>query len=139
MTIFGDIAQTFSSTFQSVVSVAANQPRKIAASLVNNTQQTLTWVDSGVDHGKRSDHAPDTIGPGDTGKWGIRSDGIQTGCEGWMEWRISDDGPIVRLDYNNPYFGSNSYFCDVNSAKYTVDWEGGKGDEATVKFILSNK
>ncbi|KAG5772020.1 hypothetical protein H9Q72_001633 [Fusarium xylarioides] len=90
MTIFDDIGDAVGSVAKAVRSTVLSEgdtsPRRIAASLVNKTQQTLTWVDSGVDHGTRSDHAPDTIGPGDTGKWGLKSDGFQTGCEGWMKW-----------------------------------------------------
>ncbi|KAF5627602.1 voltage-gated potassium channel [Fusarium sp. NRRL 25303] len=142
MTIFDDIGDGFSSVVKavgsSVISDAAPSPRTIAASLVNNTQQTLTWADSGVDHGTRDDHALDTIGPGDTGKWSLKSDGFQTGCEGWMKWRIGDNGPIVRLDYDNPYVRSNSYSCSVDSAEYTVKRQGGTGDFATVKFIVSS-
>ncbi|KAF5538914.1 crystal et79 [Fusarium phyllophilum] len=143
MTIFDDIGDAVSSAAKAVSSTITSQPtaapRRIAASLVNNTQKTLTWVDSGVDHGTRDAHAPDTIGPGDTGKWGLKSDGFQTGCEGWMKWSIGDNGPIVKLDYNNPYVGANSYSCSVDSAKYTAEREGGTGDHATVRFIVSNK
>ncbi|KAF5980216.1 crystal et79 [Fusarium coicis] len=143
MTIFDDIGDAFGSAAKAVSSTIVSEgdtsPRKIAVSLVNNTQQTLTWVDSGVDHGTRDDHAPDTIGPRDTGKWSLKSAGFQTGCEGWMLWRIGGNGPIVRLDYDNPYVGSNSYSCSVDSANYTVEREGGSGDHATVRFIVSNK
>jgi hypothetical protein len=143
MTIFDDIGDAFGSAAKAVsstiISEADTSPRRIAASLVNKTQQTLTWVDSGVDHGTRDGHAPDTIAPGGAGTWSLKSDGFKTGCEGWMKWRVGDGGPIVKLDYNNPYAGANSYSCSVDSAKYKVEREGGTGDHATVRFIVSNK
>ncbi|QGI66452.1 uncharacterized protein FFB20_02727 [Fusarium fujikuroi] len=143
MTIFDDIGDAVGSAVKAVGSTVTSQataaPRRIAVSLVNNTQQTLTWVDSGVDHGTRDAHEPDTIGPGGTGNWGLKSDGIQTGCEGWMKWSIGDNGPIVRLNYDNPYVGSNSYSYSVESAQYTINRQGGTSDYATVKFIMSNK
>jgi hypothetical protein len=89
--------------------------RKIKILFQNNTQQTLNWVDSGVEHGERSVVAPDQINPHDTGNWALESDGSMTGCEGWMTWRIGDNGPTVTLEYSNPYARENSYSCNVDS------------------------
>ncbi|KAF5969753.1 hypothetical protein FBULB1_10073 [Fusarium bulbicola] len=107
MTIFDDLFGAIGSAAKTIGRAATSyttfKPRRIAASLVNHTQQTLIWVDSGVAHGPNSVRAPETIGPHDTGKWGLESDGFQKVCEGWMKWRIGNDGPVVRLDYNNPH------------------------------------
>ena len=113
-------------------------PRRTTIVLVNNTQQTLTWSDSGCDHGERCVLAPDTIAPGASGTWELRSDGFQTGCEGWMEWTVGDNGLTVELKYDNPFYGSNSYPCSVNSTSYDIGRDGGDGDHATVTFTLTN-
>ncbi|RGP63172.1 hypothetical protein FSPOR_8754 [Fusarium sporotrichioides] len=112
-----------------------NTDRGIAVWFMNNTDQELTWSDSGVDHGERSQLAPDTIAPRTWGRWALQSCGFQTGCEGWMTWTFSD-GTKVELGYDNPYYGSNSYSCSVNSTSYTVSREGGDGNIATIKFIV---
>ncbi|CEI67425.1 hypothetical protein FVEN_g11597 [Fusarium venenatum] len=114
--------------------------RGVMVFFLNNTQQTVTWSDSGCDHGERCILAPDDIAPGKWGRWALRSCGFQTGCEGWMQWTVDGNGdPTVNLGYDNPYYGSNSYSCSINSTSYTVDYEGGDGNAAIVKFILSEK
>ncbi|KAI8648486.1 hypothetical protein LRP88_02234 [Fusarium phalaenopsidis] len=115
---------------------AMNPDRGVSVWFMNNTDQELTWSDSGVDHGERSQLAPDTIAPWKWGRWALKSCGFQTGCEGWMTWTFSD-GTKVELGYDNPYYGSNSYSCSVNSTSYTISREGGDGNCATVKFIVS--
>ncbi|KAF4426167.1 hypothetical protein F53441_14135 [Fusarium austroafricanum] len=82
MTIFDDISDAVGATTSSALS---GGQRAIWASMQNNTKRTLNWVVSGVDHGQRDDHAPDQIAPGDSEKWGLKSMGISTGCEGWMK------------------------------------------------------
>ncbi|KAI1071491.1 hypothetical protein LB507_005080 [Fusarium sp. FIESC RH6] len=113
--------------------------RKIKILFQNNTQQTLNWVDSGVEHGERSVVAPDQINSRDTGNWALESDGFATGCEGWMTWRIGDNGPTVTLEYSNPYVGEISYSCSVDSNAFTVDWNGGSNDWVEVRFFVNQK
>ncbi|CAG7565878.1 unnamed protein product [Fusarium equiseti] len=112
-------------------------PRRTTVVLVNNTQQTLTWAGSGCDHGERYVPAPETIAPGASGTWALRSAGFQTGRERWIEWRVGDNGPTVELKYNNPYYGSNSYSCSVDSYSYDIGRDGGDGDYANVTFTLT--
>ena len=53
-----------------------------------------------------------------------------------MTW-VFDDGTKVELGYDNPYYGSNSYSCSVNSTSYTVTWGEGDGNGAIVEFIVN--
>ncbi|KAJ4251066.1 hypothetical protein NW762_011717 [Fusarium torreyae] len=136
MTIFDDIGGAFDDVMRVTGSIVDTPPRTIKASVLNKTTQNLNWVDSGVDHGVRDGHAPDVIKPQGEGKWSLKNDGVKTGCEGWMKWRIGDNGPVVKLEYNNPFVGSNTYSCSVDSDDYVVQREGGTGDKATVKFTV---
>lgn len=52
-----------------------------------------------------------------------------------MNWKIGNDGPMVKLEYDNPYAGSNSYSNRVDpDDKYAVERAGGGGDNARVVF-----
>ncbi|KAM7187807.1 hypothetical protein V8F33_011022 [Rhypophila sp. PSN 637] len=117
--------------------------RSIDITLVNKTDQLLVWDDSGLDHGERKVTAPDFIYPGQKGRWMLESDGFMTGAEGWMNWRIENNGDAkVKLEYNNPFSGSNDYSQKVTgdgSDKYVVDREGGGGDNAKVVFTVRNR
>lgn len=113
-----------------------NPDRAVVVWLMNNTDRELTWSDSGVDHGERSQPAPDTIAPRQWGKWALQSCGFQTGCEGWITW-VFNDGTKIELGYNNPYYGSNSYSYSVGSPLYSISREEGDGNVTFVRFILN--
>lgn len=117
--------------------------RSIDITLVNKTDKVLHWSDSGLDHGERKVTAPDTIWPERKGRWMLESNGFMTGAEGWMNWRIDENGSaVVKLEYNNPFTGSNGYSGWVagdGSERYVVDREGGSGDNAKVVFTVRNR
>ncbi|KAK4158662.1 crystal et79 [Cladorrhinum sp. PSN259] len=118
------------------------EPRSIAIVLINNSDQQLIWDDSGLDHGKRSITAPDFINPRTHGHWMLESDGFLTGCEGWMHWKVGQDGPMLKVNYDNPYDGGNEYNCWVHPQEntlYKVEKTGGRGNKATIAFTFSNR
>ena len=55
---------------------AVASERSIWIWLMNNTDEDLTWSDSGVDHGERCKLAPDTIAARDWGSWKLQSCGF---------------------------------------------------------------
>ena len=148
MTIFDDIGDAFTDAGKAVTGAVGDatnwlgndssmNARSIEVSLVNKTKSTLYWDDSGLDHGTRKTHAPDEIAPGAKGQWKLESNGFKTGVEGWMNWTVGKGGPMLKLEYDNPYVGANSYSCKVDSSKYTVERDGGKGDHADVVFTVA--
>ncbi|KAL5600609.1 hypothetical protein FOVSG1_008421 [Fusarium oxysporum f. sp. vasinfectum] len=121
-----------------LANASSDAPRSVGITLVNNTNQTLYWDDSGLEHGRRKMTAPDDIAPRTKGRWMLESHGYLTGCEGWMNWRIGSGGPKVKLEYDVPYAGSNEYGYEVESSSYTIEKRGGSGNHANVVFVVSN-
>ncbi|KAF5249033.1 hypothetical protein FANTH_5626 [Fusarium anthophilum] len=122
-----------------IANARSDAPRSVGITLVNNTSKTLYWDDSGLEHGKRKITAPDDIAPQKKGRWMLESDGYLTGCEGWMNWRVGEGGPKLKLEYDIPYAGSNEYGYEVEASDvgYTVEKRGGSGNRANVVFVIS--
>jgi hypothetical protein len=84
--------------------------RSTHVTLKNRTRRNLTKTADNLDHGIWTDRPPVIIG--DRGEWESESDGILTGTEGRATYSI-DGGGEVRLHWNNPFVGSNSYHESV--------------------------
>ena len=100
-----------------------------------------------LDHGVFTDEPPLLIG--NRGEWESESSGIATGTEGRVTYQIEDlDGGRVgevRLHWDNPFIGSNSYdesvapaAADATDTGFSVVHVGGAGDNANVRFVLLN-
>jgi triacylglycerol esterase/lipase EstA (alpha/beta hydrolase family) len=117
--------------------------RSTHVTLTNRTGKNLTKTNDSLDHGIWTDRPPLLIG--DRGEWESESDGFLTGTEGRVTYGI-DGGGEVRLHWDNPFVGSNSYDQSVApqatpdgvGGGFSVVHRGGSGDNATVEFILSN-
>ncbi|KAK4165579.1 hypothetical protein QBC43DRAFT_333454 [Cladorrhinum sp. PSN259] len=129
------------STFLHLATYESKAPRSVDIVLWNKTDKQLIWDDSGLEHGERKHTAPDFIEPGKHGRWMLESRGTMTGCEGWMHWQIGEDGPMLKVNYDNPYVGSNEYNIWVHpkeETRYKVEKRGGDGNNATITFIVRN-
>src|SRR5215831_649745 len=128
--------------------MAARSTRVI---LINRTRSDVALVKTGdhLDHGIWSDKPPDFVG--NKAEWGSESSGILTGTEGWVTYQLDPNNfnthgalPVLnlRLEWDNPYFGSNSYGASVNlpgqsdGSGFSVGHFGGGGDNAEVTFVL---
>jgi hypothetical protein len=80
--------------------------RSTHVTLNNRTGVNLSKTDDSLDHGIWTDRPPTIIG--DRGEWESESDGFATGTEGRVTYSI-DGGGEVRLHWDNPFIGSNSY------------------------------
>jgi|GEM_PF-1737928 len=117
--------------------------RSTHVTLTNRTRKNLTRTEDSLEHGIWTDRPPLLIG--DRGEWESESDGFLTGTEGRVTYGI-DGGGEVRLHWDNPFVGSNSYHQSVApqaspdgiGGGFSVVHRGGDGDNATVEFILSN-
>lgn len=72
------------------------------------------------------------LGPGTSTSWQSESDGFMTGTEGTVTYDMVGVGP-VRVHWNNPYWGSNSYSCSAPGG-YQCSWTGGSGNNTEVNF-----
>jgi len=98
-----------------------------------------------LDHGVWKDQPPQLIG--NRAEWESESDGFLTGTEGRVTYLIEDvdENRIgeLRLHWDNPFVGSNSYDESVAPAAasatdsgFSIAHVGGGGDNANVLFRL---
>lgn len=102
-------------------------------------------ANTGLDHGIWTDKPPDFVG-NDEVNWGSESNGFLTGTAGFVTYTIphpgSGDGLRLRLEWSDPFFGSNSYGATVtpqgqsDGSGFSVGFFGGGGDNALVTFVL---
>jgi hypothetical protein len=113
---------------------------------LENTAGTLNLrlTSRSLDHGIWTKEPPDLIG--DRGHWESESSGFLTGTEGRVSYDIETiDGDLVgevRLHWDNPFSGSNSYDQSVRPTPddsdegFAIGRGGGAGDNAHVTFFL---
>lgn len=103
----------------------------------NNTSQPLARFDVHLDHGIWSDnlYPPEKIMPNAIVQWASESQGMATGTQGYVKFYAGGSTDIVSVGWDNPYWGSNNYnkSCPSN---FSLSYEGGSGDNATVTFTL---
>ncbi|MFG2909755.1 Crystal protein ET79 [Kitasatospora sp. NPDC048286] len=117
--------------------LAADRSTKVTLSNSTGSGLTKTWEK--LDHGCwTNDMLPsDYIPNGKSASWQSESCGFATGTEGSITYTLADGGE-VKLHWNNPYWGSNGYSCDVPDG-YTCSRSGGSGDNASTTFSIGKK
>ena len=112
--------------------------RSVQVHLINTTNSVLTLQESSLSSGEWSqdDQPPSSIAAGEqNAQWGSESDGIMTGTEGYVIYTLGSGGNL-QINWNNPYYGSNSYSSSVPKG-FTCTYTGGGEDNANVTFTLS--
>ena len=119
--------------------------------LVNRTHHNLRKTEDHLEHGVWDDTPPQLVGH--RAVWASESDGVLTGTEGWATFQIEMVEPderqtevlgTVRLHWDNPFAGGNSYDASVNPQAtstgpgFSVGFFGGHGEDARVTFVLSD-
>ncbi|MFD2641885.1 hypothetical protein [Pseudomonas japonica] len=105
--------------FANILGFRSGAARSVKVTFVNSSPFNLIKAKSGLSHGIWMDdmQPPEVIEPGQTVAWGSESSGIATGTEGSVEYCIcgsfENAGPqdlkiSFRVDWDNPYGGSNS-------------------------------
>ena len=109
--------------------------RSTSIVLHNHTTEDLTLTSTDLPHGAWTVPPPDGIGPGADGAWESESDGIATGTEGSAVYAIGGQGDSVRIDWDNPFGGTNKYTFNLSSgwAIYQSGWEG---NNVSVEYTL---
>lgn len=108
--------------------------RSTDVTLNNRTATTFQRNYAKLDGGIWNNLPPETVEVGQTGKWGSESNGFATGTEGTASYQLATGE--VRIHWNNPYSGGNSYSCDVPYG-YTCTRDGGGGNNAHVTFTVA--
>ncbi|MGW4897351.1 OmpL47-type beta-barrel domain-containing protein [Kitasatospora sp. NPDC004240] len=113
---------------------APDAARSTKVVLTNNSDLPLIRTGHNLDHGCWTTEPPERIEPGATTSWESESCGTLTGTEGSAFFRIDNGkGPHLRIHWDNPFFGANSYSETVPNG-YVVPREGGDGENATATY-----
>jgi hypothetical protein len=110
--------------------------RSVEVVLLNNTDQVLSFVD-GQFEGESEGMPPGGIQAHSYGDWQSGSDGFAQGTGGFMVYSFA--GKQLRVDWDNPFIGSNDYSQSITgtgASDFTVDLVGGEGNRSTIFFIL---
>jgi hypothetical protein len=111
--------------------------RSVTVVVKNATSdEILVTSTSSLPHGDW-DVAPDFTGvlPNFLEAFTAQSDGA--GTQGWLQFTLqSDPSAIVTINWDNPYWGSNSYSCTA-PPPYSMSYQGGAGNNAVVVFTFA--
>ncbi|MFF2349778.1 aegerolysin family protein [Kitasatospora sp. NPDC058115] len=135
-------APTTDRTTTGATAAAATAARSTTVRLSNWTGCTLTRESWELSHGIWSHEPPERIADQQRGSWSSESNGFATGTEGFAQFYAENcanpalDGRLVRVHWNNPYVGSNSYDWAGSDLKFHVSKAGGSGNNATVDFSV---
>ncbi|MDX1823519.1 MAG: aegerolysin family protein [Thiohalomonadales bacterium] len=111
--------------------------RSVQVHFNNSTDSVLTLKKAALSHGEWSqdDSVPGSVAAGQQNvQWGSESDGFMTGTEGSATFTLGSGGEVT-LNWDNPYYGSNSYSSSVPGG-FKCTYTGGGEDNANVTFTL---
>lgn len=114
--------------------------RSVTIKVDNRFDVALVFDHDSIQHGIWGSNPPPRIEPGETKQWVAESNGIATGTEGTVWYRLNVLGStgLVRLHWDNPFVGSNN-FDQSGPYVVTVVREGdGSGDDATAHWIVAD-
>ncbi|WP_329404178.1 aegerolysin family protein [Streptomyces melanogenes] len=120
--------------------------RNVDVTVVNHTNCTLRLDSTSLDHGvwNNKGQPPQVIGAGGTGTFGSGDLGWLTGTEGRAQYHAEDchsgtvhNGAVVKLHWDNPYIGSNSYDTGGSDSDFSRSTSGGSGNRTAVAFDIS--
>jgi hypothetical protein len=112
---------------------------------VNNTTSRRLGLHGGGDHdwGGFRQLPPDPIAPRATGLFTSQSNGLLTGTQGNVQYRLDADGTIFHLEWDNPFVGDNEALCRVegpNADFYaTASVTGGGNTSAHMRYPVGEK
>ncbi|MCH7395965.1 aegerolysin family protein [Acinetobacter dispersus] len=142
--------------FANIFGFRSGAARSTKVTLVNQTPFHLVKVKDHLGGGiwMKNQRPPETIEPGKTVIFGSESNGIATGTEGSVDYRIcgvfeksgaQDTGMNFQVYWNNPYHGSNKVShgwpnCDASNPFWN-DFSLGdpnsiRGDNSEVQWVL---
>jgi hypothetical protein len=112
--------------------------RTVEVVIENRTDKRLVGTDVFTTHGVVTTRPPRYILPGQTGRLTADSDGVLTGTEGTVKYRIEGVAGEASFHFDNPYAGTNSYGSSAPSG-YATDHTIGHANHTVVFFFIRPK
>lgn len=123
------------------VTGSSTAARSVDVQVMNGTGCRLTRDGYYLAHGNWDVVPPETIAKYQWGTWSSESN-FMRGTEGWV-WYITTNCDqyllnhrFVRIYWDNPYWGSNSYDTDCTDSLFPSLIIGGGGNNAVVDFLI---
>ncbi len=114
--------------------------RSVKIKVDNKFDVALVFDHESIQHGIWGSAPPARIEPGTLREWVAESNGVATGTEGtvWYRLDIPNSTGLVRLHWDNPFVGSNN-FDQSGPDVVTVNRVGdGSGDDATAHWVVAD-
>jgi hypothetical protein len=115
--------------------VAQASAREVEVIIQNRTDKRLIGDAVSTSHGVIRTRPPRYIAPGQSGRLLAVSNGFATGTEGRVSYRIEGVPGMVRMHFDNPFAGSNSYDSQA-PAGYATDHTIGHANHTVVFFFV---
>ena len=101
----------------------------------NRTDKPLVGDSITVDHGEVTTRPPRTIAPGQTGRLVAESNGVATGNEGTVRYKLQGVPGEASFHWDNPFAGSNSFSSSAPGG-FASDHTIGHADHTVVFFFI---
>ncbi|GEP61805.1 aegerolysin family protein [Reyranella soli] len=107
--------------------------RSVTIKVDNKFDVALVFDHNSIQHGIWGSNPPPRIEPGTLKQWVAESDGVATGTEGTVWYRLDIPGStgLVRLHWDNPFVGSNNFDQSGPPVVTVVRLGDGSGNDAT--------
>ncbi|QAY69101.1 OmpL47-type beta-barrel domain-containing protein [Xylanimonas protaetiae] len=114
--------------------------RSVTIKIQNDFDVALLTDHDSIQHGTWGTALPPRIEPGTTGQGVAESDGVMTGTEGTVWYRLDIPGStgLVRFHWDNPYVGSNNYDQGGPAVVSVVRVGDGAGNDSTAHWVVAD-
>jgi len=109
--------------------------RSVKVIIKNDTDRNMTFISGKAAHGKVTKSPPRRIPPSGFGELFAESDGVATGTEGTVTYRLDAVNGTAAFHWDNPFVGSNSANGSAPHG-YQVSQIGDKGNRTLVFFSI---
>ncbi len=113
---------------------------------LTNPPTSMVLIGKGIERGKWKTGAywgnagPSTmIASGAVGKAATTSNAWLFGSGGWVQYRVQDDGTLLKFRWYNPYSGANEYSVTSSNKNYYFERMEGVGDNARTIWYVKRK
>ncbi|MGX1703546.1 OmpL47-type beta-barrel domain-containing protein [Microbacterium sp. NPDC055357] len=114
--------------------------RSVTIKVQNDFDTALVFDHESLQHGIWGSPPPPRIEAGTTAQWVAESDGVATGTEGTVWYRLDIPGTtgLVRLHWDNPYIGSNNFDQSGPDVLTVARTGSGSGNDATAHWVVAD-
>lgn len=114
--------------------------RSVTIKVQNDFDVALVFDHDSLQHGIWGSNPPPRIEPATTSQWVAESDGVATGTEGTVWYRLDVPGTtgLVRLHWDNPFVGSNNYDQGGPDVLTVKRIGSGSGNDSTAHWLIAD-